>query len=284
MAFGNASGLKLAQEKQLWIFEAPTSGVNPSPSNMSRTSLVRAACRNGKCRILQNTVGALLVILPMKTSFSILLFHQWYSMIFYVFVSRSLSPASVIKTKKRTWRCRIFRCIRSNFCLSPPHRAGHHAHCFSVHNESTPQRGFKCRTVPRSWNIQESLPRLIKDTIHLLSWPLEALNSIGYSKDIKRYQTWCFQRSLLGLNPNQPEAALLITLSKQAPITKYKCTVSLIPCVLLSSCFRCDGCYITLDGKSYNILLYLAWKYFRGLQNLHHDIRFWEFQTKNIKK
>lgn len=128
--------------------------------------------------------------------------------------------------QKRTWRCRIFRCIRSNFCLSPPHRAGHHAHCFSVHNESTPQRGFKCRTVPRSWNIQESLPRLIKDTIHLLSWPLEALNSIGYSKDIKRYQTWCFQRSLLGLNPNQPEAALLITLSKQAPITKYKCTVS----------------------------------------------------------
>lgn len=37
---------------------------------------------------------------PHETSFSILLFHQWYSMIFYVFVSRSLSPASVIKTKK----------------------------------------------------------------------------------------------------------------------------------------------------------------------------------------
>ena len=83
MAFGNASGLKLAQEKQLWIFEAPTSGVNPSPSNMSRTSLVRAACRNGKCRILQNTVGALLVILPMKP---VLVYYYsihdilWYSM------------------------------------------------------------------------------------------------------------------------------------------------------------------------------------------------------------
>ncbi len=100
------------------------------------------------CRILLES--PMLVILPMK------LVDSCYSIIpsmIFCLCLKVTQPCLCHQNQKRTRRCRIFRCIRSNSCLSPPHWAGHYAHCFSVHNESTPQHGLN---VERSQDLETS--------------------------------------------------------------------------------------------------------------------------------